>query len=518
MKIRPDRHQAINMTNKNARNRTRVLFFIALSSFLYLFASIPDREDLDNLYKMAQFSSLVSLLNRSGFENLSIQDKFTCIECLARSARRSDAEKLLQKTMTDFAPTCQAHATAGIVWTSLGRFAEAESQLELALRMDPESHKARMAMMMLDLYMKKYRKAQQTFEESVEGSPGWAESYVSHLLGMEVYGASGNTNKIADLYGNLAGKYRKLDDRLYQNFRKNSRLFRTRAGHAAFRTQTTSERIALPFVEPAGSLNCPAVSMKIDGKPYNVLLDTGNRAGWTIHSRELEKKLKNRSGGTVLTQIGAEEEMVHGHYLLTKQIYFRNFTLLHMPGIYVPKPFPGYPEANLNPLAIKDRVVTLDFIHNELVLRTKDRFHDDLGRASSHAEKLVSLPWYGYEQAFIPVMVNNEQRALAMIETGAEDITINLDFARRSGLTLEPATKYLQTGKEFSYHTTLIRMDIGHLEIRREETPVWFLEKMADPLSGLMPDVLLGPDFFKERFVLTFDPFQKIIIISEMSF
>jgi len=518
MKIRPDRHQAISMTNKNARNRTRVLFFIALSSFLYLFANIPDREDLDNLYKMAQFSSLVSLLDRAEFENLSIQDKFTYIECLARSARRGTAEKLLQKTMRDFAPSCLAHTTAGIVFTSLGRFAEAESHLELALRMDPESHKARMAMMMLDLYVQRYRQAQQTLEKSLKGSPDWGDSYILHLLGMEVYGATGNTKKIAALYENQAGKYRKIDDGLYQDFRKNSRLFRTRVGHAAFRTQTTSERIALPFVEPTGALNCPAVSMEIDGKPYCVLLDTGNRAGWTIHSRELEKKLKNRSGGTVLTQIGAEEEMVHGHYLLTKQIYFRNVTLQHMPGIYVPKPFPGYPEANLNPLAIKDRVVTMDFIHNELVLRTKDRFHDDLDRASARAEKLVSLPWYGYEQAFIPVMVNNEHRALAMIETGAEDITINLDFAQRSGLALELATKYLQTGKELSYHLTPIRMDIGHLRIRREETTVWFLEKMADLLSGFMPDVLLGPDFFKERFVLTFDPFQKIIIISEMSF
>ncbi len=506
------------MTSGNERAKARLFFFVAISSFLYLFAIIPDKEDHDRLYKMGQFSALASLLNRTGFENLSIRDKFTYIECLARSARRSDAEKLWQKSMADFTPSCQAYATEGIVCTSFGRFAEAESHLEQALRLDPECHKARMAMVLLDLYRQKYRQAQLTFESFMKGNPDWAESYISHLLGMEVYGASGNTEKIAGLYGNQADKYRKVDDSLYQNFRKNSRLYRSQAGNTAFRTQTTSERVALPFVESTGTLNCPAVSLKIDDKLYKVLLDTGNRAGWTIHSRELEKQLKNRSGGTVLTQIGAEEEMIHGHYLLTSQLYFRDFALHCLPGIYVPKPYPDYPEANMNPLFIKDRIVTLDFIHREMILRTKERFHEDLVRATSQSDEIISLPWCGYEQAYIPVMVDKGYRALAMIETGAEDITINLDFALRSGLVLEPAITYLPTGEEFRYHKTPIRMEIGHLRIWREETPVWFLEKMADPLSGLMPDVLLGPDFFKERFVLTFDPYRKIILISEKSF
>ena len=506
------------MANTNERNKIQGLFFLALSPFLILFANISDKKDFDHLYKMGQFSSCVTILDRSGFANLSIQDKFTYIECLARSARRGEAEKLLLKTMKDSAPSCLSHATSAIVCTSLGRFAEAERFLEQAFRTDPECQKARAALMQLELYTQNSRQAQKTFEESVKGDSDWGEGPFTHLLGMEVYGAVGNMGKIAELYEDLADRYRKLDDRMYQNFRKNSRIYRRQGGRLAFQAQSNGDRVTLPFVEQAGTWNCPAVSLKIDDILYTVLLDTGNRAGWTIHSRELEKKLKNRSGGTVLTQIGAEEEMIHGHYLLTKQIHFRNFALQHVPGIFVPKPSPDYPDANMNPLFIKDRVVTMDFIHNELILRSRDRFLDDLQRASSQAKKPLSLPWYGYEQAFLPVRINDEHRALAMIETGAEDITLNLDFARRTRLVLEPAVKYLRTGKEFLFHITPIQMQIGRFRILREETQVWSLEKMADPLSGLMPDVLLGPDFFKERFVLTFDPYRRIILIGEISF
>jgi hypothetical protein len=105
-----------------------------------------------------------------------------------------------------------------------------------------------------------------------------------------------------------------------------------------------------------------------------------------------------------------------------------------------------------------------------------------------------------------------------MIETGAEDITVNLDFARRHRLPLEPAIKYLSTGSEFSYHKTPFQMHLGHFKMNRRTTDVWSLEKMADPITGLMPDILLGPDLFKERFVVTFDPHEKTIIITEFTF
>jgi tetratricopeptide (TPR) repeat protein len=506
------------MTKKTSRIKGWLPLFVAVLSIFHLFAKKTDELDLDHLYKMAQFSRIAAILKNTAFETLSPHNKFLYIECLARTAKRSEAESLLHKIMADKALCCQAHVTAGIVCTSRGQFVEAEYHFNQALHLDPESPMAKIAMMMLDLYLQKYLEAQEMYEEFMKGNSEWEESYLSHLLGVEVYGTVGDIAKIAELYKVQANKFKKLDKNHHQKFQKNFRLYRKEYKQKAFQSETTSNKVALPFIELTNKDSYAAIPLRIKDKLYKVLLDTGNRVGWTIHSRELEKRLKSRLGGTVLTQIGAEEGILHGHLLLTKRVDFRDLTLQHLPGMYVPKPHPDYPEANLNPLFIKDHVVTLDFMNKEMILRTQERFHNDLMRVTAQSAKVVTLPCYGYEQAFIPVVVNNTHEALAMIETGAEDITINLDFARWHRLSLEPAIKYLPTGKELPYHKTTFQMSFGHFIMQRRAAVVWPLERLADPITGLTPDILLGPDLFMGRFVLTFDPYEKIILITEFSF
>jgi hypothetical protein len=83
---------------------------------------------------------------------------------------------------------------------------------------------------------------------------------------------------------------------------------------------------------------------------------------------------------------------------------------------------------------------------------------------------------------------------------------------------LKKAIKYLPTGKELPHHITPLQMNLGHFLMRRRAAVVWPLERLADPLIGLTPDILLGPDLFKERFILSFDPYQKKIFITEFSF
>jgi tetratricopeptide (TPR) repeat protein len=506
------------MANNTSHNKVWWLVCIAVLSLFHLLAKNTDKMEFDHLYKMAQFSRIAAILKNFPFDTLSSQDKFLYIECLAKSAQRNEAEKLMQKPMAEDVFPDQAHLTAAIVHTSRGQFVEAEHNLKQALRLNPESPKTKIAMMMLALYLQKYREVLDMHEEFMKGDPEWTKSYLSHLLGIEIYGTVGDIAKIAELYETQANKFKKLDKKQHQNFQKNFRLYRKQSKNKAFQSKTTSSRVALPFVELTNKDSFATISLEIKDKRYKVLLDTGNRVGWTIHSRELEKRLKHRPGGTVLTQIGAEEGMIHGHLLLTKQLDFPDITLQHLTGMYVPKPHPNYPEANLNPLFIRDRVVTLDFKNKELILRTKERFHEDIMQVSSQSEKVVTLPWYGYEQAFIPVVVNNRHKALAMIETGAQEITVNLDFALWHRLPLEPAIKYLSTGKEFSYHKIPLQMSIGHFRMQRRATDVWSLERLADPLTGLIPDILLGPDLFKERYVVTFNPYEKTIIITEFSF
>jgi tetratricopeptide (TPR) repeat protein len=496
-------------------NKRVLSFVIALFSLLPLSAN---KADLDHLYKMAQFSRIAAVLEKSGFEALSPRDKSLYIESLARSARRKKAEELSQKTMADDPLSFPAHLAAGVVHTSLGQFSKARSHLKEALFLNPKDPRTPMAMMMIELYLKNTPEALKMYEEFKQGNPGWSESYLSYLLGIEVYGAARNISKIADLYKIQAKIFKKIDNEQHKNLRKNFHVYRKASRNKAFLIKTPSDKVSLPFVQIGKNDSYAAVSLRVKDKPYKVLLDTGNRTGWTIHSRELEKQLRHRPGGTLLTRIGTEEEMLHGHLILTEHIDFGDLTIQNLPGVYIPKPHPGYPEGNLNPLFIQDRVVTLDFIKKRMILRTKERFHADLANSPSKSEKIMTSPWYGYEQAFLPAVINGAHRILAMIETGAGDITVNLEFAQQHRWHMEEAAKYLPSGKEFSYHKASLQLNIGSLGFRRRSAEVWSLDRLADPITGFIPDILLGPEVFKNKYALTFDPFRKKILITGYSF
>lgn len=492
-----------------------------LSCLIVLFSIFPleaNKTDLDHLYKMAQFSRIADILGKAGFEALSPHDKSLYIECLARSAQRRKAEELSQKTMADDPLSFQAHLAAGVVHTSLGHFSKARSHLKEALLLNPKDPGTQMAVMMIELYLKNTPEALKVHEEFMQGNPEWSESYLSYLLGIEVYGAVGNISKIAGLYETQAKRLRKIDNEQYKNLRKNFQVYRRASRDKAFLIKTPSDKISLPFVQIGKNDSYAAVSLRVKNKPYRVLLDTGNRMGWTIHSRELDKQLKHRPGGTLLTRIGAEEEMLHGHLILTKHIDFGDLTIQNLPGMYLPKPHPDYPEGNLNPLFIQDRVVTLDFIKKQMILRTKERFLADLAKAPSKSEKSMTSPWYGYEQALLPAVINGTHRVIAMIETGAGDITVNQELARHQKWPMEKAVKYLPSGKEFSYHKAPLQLSIGSLAFQRQSAEVWSLDRLADPITGFIPDILLGPEVFEDKYVLTFDPSQKRILISGYSF
>jgi hypothetical protein len=496
-------------------NKRFLSFVIVLFSIFPLWA---DKTDLDHLYKMAQFSRIAAILEKTGFEALSSRDKSLYIECLAKSARRRMAEELSQKMIADDPHSFPAHFAAGIVHTSLGHFSKARSHLKEALALNPTDPGTRLAMVMIELYLKNTPEALKRHEEFMQGNPEWSESYLSYLLGIEVNGAVGDISKIADLYKTQAKRLKNIDNEQSRNCQKNSQIYRKASKNRAFQVKTASDKVSLPFVQMGKNGSYAAVSLRVKGRPYKVLLDTGNRMGWTIHSRELEKQLKHRPGGTLLTRIGTEEEMLHGHLILTGHVDFGNLTLQDLPGMYIPKPHPDYPEANLNPLFIQDRVVTLDFIKKRMILRTKERFQADLTNAPSISAKAMTSPWYGYEQAFLPAVINGIHPVLVMIETGAGDITVNLELARRHRWHMEMATRYLPSGKEFSYHKASLQLSLGSLRFRRQSAEVWPLDRLADPITGFVPDVLLGPEVFKDKYVLTFDPFQKRILITGYSF
>jgi tetratricopeptide (TPR) repeat protein len=483
----------------------------------YLASIQTEKRNLDRLYRMAQFSQIVDHLKDSPFDKLPDKEKLLYVECLARTSQRNEAERLLEKLLSDPTSISQVQATSGIVYLSLGQLERAEDHIQQALSQDPDCAKAKLTKMMLLLYLQNYQEAQELYKEFNRKYQDWAETYLFYLIGIEIYGATRNISKIGELYKNQAARLKGQDKEQYENFRKNSRLYKKPPQKRFFEFANASDKVELPFSEPLDKTHSPILSLKTEDRPFTIILDTGNRVGWMIHSRELNRRLKSKTGGMGLAQIGAEEGLLHGQHIFTERLEFGYLSLRNLAGMYVPKLHPGYPDANLNPLFIKDRVITLDFIKEVLILRSEERFQNDLDSISARSSRPLILPWYGYKEAFVPVTINGNWKALAILETGAEDITLSLDFAKSHQMPLEPAVRYIASGKQFLFHRTPLTLYLGPLMFERPAAEVWALGQLTDPITGFAPDVIVGPDFFKKRWTISFDSFEHRVILSNYS-
>jgi hypothetical protein len=316
--------------------------------------------------------------------------------------------------------------------------------------------------------------------------------------------------KLKEVYDLLAQKHKKNDKRYYQNFIANSRFLKKALKGTLFDVETTADRVTVPFAGQTGSDDKKTILLNIKDKPYRVLLDTGNAVGWFVYSSELKEAVKVVRGGRAFTRMGIEDASLEGYHIYCKRIDFGNVTLSHLAGQFLAKPHPDFYDANLNPLFIRNRVVTLDFIRQEMVLTTKERFEKEL--TARQGVTLARLPWYGYERAFVPVVVAGTS-GLGMIETGAEDIAVKLDFARRLGLPLKPQNRYLANGKVFQYHKTTVNVSVDKFTFQREGAEVWPLDRIYNPITGLTADVVIGPSALQGKFAVSFDPFEKKVIL-----
>ncbi|MFC2155213.1 aspartyl protease family protein [Acidobacteriota bacterium] len=239
-------------------------------------------------------------------------------------------------------------------------------------------------------------------------------------------------------------------------------------------------------------------------------MDTGNVVGWFIYSSELREAVKVVRGGRAFTRMGIEDASLEGHHIYCKHIDFGNFTISHLAGQFLAKPHPDFYDANLNPLFIRNRVVTLDFIRQEMVLTTKKRFEKEL--AGRQGAIFARLPWYGYERAYVRINVRGAP-GLGMIETGAEDIALKLDFASKLGFPLKPQNRYLANGKVFKYHKTPVSVSVDKFTFKRAGAEVWPLNRIYNPITGLTADVVVGPSALQGKFTVSFDPYDKKVIL-----
>ncbi len=479
--------------------------------FLSAITALPaENFDTEKTYRNAQFISIVDHLEKKDESKLTQHEKLLLIECLARTARGYLALEKMKPLLVRQSPGSEILATAGILYSSLGRLQEAQKYIDQALALDNKSVKAILAKVMLLLYLQQYPAAEHWYEKFIERNPAWIDSNLFYFTGLEVYTGTRNAPKLKELYNQMARKYKKIDYNYYQNLKANVRLYHKAVKGQLFEANTKTPRVLVPFGNQNPASSKKTIFLQSKGQKFKVVLDTGNAVGWMVHSRTLKDILKANQGGRALTRLGTEASNLYGYRIHARKVPFHGFTISHLVGQYVPKPRPDFYDANLNPIFIRNRVITLDFIHQQMVLSTKEGFDDDL--SSRQEENLVKLPWYGYEHVLIPVTIKGIE-GLAMIETGAEDIALKLDFARMLNLPLKKEKRYLANGEVFIFHKTSVQIFAGNFCFAREEAEVWPLDRFFNPIVGLTPDVVIGPSALEGKYIVSFDPFNRQVIL-----
>jgi len=489
------------------------LFWVFIAPFCVL--SVQDEtKNVDRLYLDVQFPEIVRYFEKKDYQKLSLKEKLLFIESLARTSRGLEAKEKLAPLLSGYSSDPGVLAAAGAVYLSLGELDRAKTYIDKVLTLKPGFDKAIISRILLLLYQRKFNQAKVLYEKLLKGDKEISGSEFVFLIGIDVFRACGEPQKLNELYKTRAPKVKKINKSRYESLKANSRMHKRAGANKLFRVETAGDNVVIPFAAEGKALRLNTISITIKNKTFNVFLDTGNATGWLVHSRELNELLKPKTGGRTLTRIGSESGMLDGERQYYKTYYktidFSTFKIHHVNGIYVPKPRPDFPDANLNPSGIRDRVVTIDFVKKELVLQTKEKFENYLSTRSG--ESFSRLTWYGYKFPTVMVEVKGKQ-GLAMIETGAQDIAFKLDFVQGLPLQLIPKVKYLANGQVFNYHHAALALGIGRFLFERQAAEVWPLNRFYNRISGVSPDVVIGPGALAGEFSVSFDPFDQQIIL-----
>jgi hypothetical protein len=294
------------------------------------------------------------------------------------------------------------------------------------------------------------------------------------------------------------------------NCRNTSKMYSELKGRSLFSIETDSDKVVLPLYDFSRGTALKCLKLTVDGKDYTLLIDTGNGVAWSIHNSELRRKLISHSGGFMSVRTGQNDRSSSSQYIETDSICFQGITLRNLVGLYFRKPVEQFFDATLNPYWIRDRVVTIDYVQSELIFRTKDRFEADV--ADIPRGSISRLPCYGYDRPFVPVMVNMRHGGIALIETGAQDISLRREYAQSLSIPFTDRTIIDNEGVEHVVGSADVQIQVGKFTFARPTAPIYPI-KFIDKITGVYDNVMIGPLALEGRFILSLDPFSRTLIL-----
>jgi predicted aspartyl protease len=394
---------------------------------------------------------------------------------------------------------------------AIGRIHLADEYASRALEINPDNIRALHARAMLDLYLARYNAARLSLERIIELGADPARSFLMFQTAHEIYSACRDMDALAQIHEERAAYLESIGEiAAAGNKHRDAKFYREIAEREFYSCGAVDDRIEIPLVDyPAGTPYKCAV-MVIDGKEYYVLIDTGNSVGWTVHGNELRRKLVSIRGANVAPQSGVTRRALTGHNIITDSIALGGIKLRNLLGVYFPKPRGGSFDATLNPFFIRDRVVTIDFVNDLLILRTKERFDSDI--AELPAESISRLPCYGYRWLYVPAIVNGADSALALIETGAQGVSLRLEFAELIGFPFIERRVTATSGEIRTYHEASVEIKLGSHKFIRRSAKVWPV-RFRDEITGMCDDVMIGAYALQNRYVISYDSVKREVIV-----
>jgi tetratricopeptide (TPR) repeat protein len=463
--------------------------------------------DLEHLYRTGRYDQVIATCGPENGGPFQLAAEMVLLRSQARGFQGHAALDRALALAREHPDDPAVRSTAASVLLSLGRLAEAEREVEAALTLDPDHAEAWLSRAVLRHLRQDAVGALADLERAVKADPRLRGAFVAYVPALRAARATGDTERIARVLSDRADHLER-QGLSGEAERAEAAMLRQPEVGPLFSCVTDDDIVVLPFDACWQGSPYRCVPLRIGSQEYRVLVDTGNRPGWTVHAPELLDELPHLFGGTSTLATGSVDTTMAARKLLTRRVPLGPAFLLDLPGLYSPKPREPYFDANINPFFVQDRVITLDYVTGRLLLRTRDRFERDM--AATDPEKVVRIPLYGTDWGFIPLTVNG-QHAWGLIETGAEVFQLGSRFAARAGIPLTDARMEFR-GREYHYHEGQVDARVGQLPLFSGTTPVW-PSRLGDPSFGMFYDAILGPGALEGRFVLSYNPFDGTVVI-----
>lgn len=463
---------------------------------------------LEEAYLQMEFNRVVTLADSIGGENLIEPETSLLARAYARSGRLAEATRTIEALAADAdIPRPELMLSRAIVYLSAGRFDEALYSLDSA-GSESESCEAVLSKALAELYTGRG----QTYVDS--GIFDCARCPLYFEMAQVIAFATQDTDEMSKILSHFVplssdnpdvGKRPENRD-----IRRNlDMLSRIGSDSKTWRTSLSGEAIQIDLVRWRDEWAHRCIEQTIDGRKYKILLDTGNSIGWAVFDHILGRETADATGSGISLALGMMERPLSGRRIVTEALDLGEASINRLVGASFRKPHRIFVDAALNPFFLKDAVTTIDFANDKLVIRDKRRFDDEM---LDERGSIWYFPLLGYSQPLIEVTVGGTNRAIAIIETGASRTRITKEYADRVGLDYTPVIhddgengrrRYLRA------ETKVCADRVCFVDGAVEVVP----SNARDPLTGFSPDVVLGPDIFNRKFAISFDPFDRLLVV-----